>query len=244
MNLRISGRVSESRSPTIVISMLGVLLMLSACSSADPDPPTSASDREGSPAVSTTATIDGLALVVCDTDLPQGFFQVSCENMSFDVSFPGICPDGGCGLIVDVHGYTGSGATAESHTGMHALGNEAGYVVVQPNNPKQSWDHTTDDDRIRSFLDRLIDGLALDRNRIHFGGFSQGGTMTWRFICDHSDLIASASPAAAGATYMDDFPDPSISCDFDVEGSPAHEVDILYVHGRSDRDDPFERAIE
>ncbi len=124
------------------------------------------------------------------------------------------------------------------------MGNDAGFVVVQPNNPDDSWDHEVDDDRIRSFIDQLIDGLVLDRDRVHFGGFSQGGAMTWRFVCDHSDLIASAAPIGAGATYPDDFPVPSISCDFDSTSLPAHEVDILYVHGRSDRDVPFETAVE
>jgi poly(3-hydroxybutyrate) depolymerase len=192
----------------------------------------------------TTTAIDDRSVAVCDIDSASGFSQMSCEDMTFDVGIPQVCPDIGCGLIVDVHGYTGSGAGADGFTGLRTLGTEAGYVVVQPNNPKESWDHTIDDERIRSFLDQLIEGLAIDRNRIHFGGFSQGGIMTWRFICDHSDLIASASPAGAGATYMDDYPVPAISCDFNVKGSPAHEVDILYVHGRSDNDVPFRTAIE
>jgi pimeloyl-ACP methyl ester carboxylesterase len=190
-------------------------------------------------------TNDGVVVgAVCGQDLTTGYSQVPCEEMSFDLAIPDACPEVGCGLIVDVHGYTGSGAVAEQHTGMQALGNDAGFVVVQPNNPEQSWDYTVDAGRIRSFLDQLIDGLALDSDRVHFGGFSQGGTMTWRFVCDHSDLIASAAPAGAGATYLEDYPVPAISCDFDTEGHPAHEVDILYVHGRSDTDVPFETAVE
>ena len=27
--------------------------------------------------------------------------------------------------------------------------------------------------------------------------------MTWRFVCNHSDLIASATPIGAGATFQD-----------------------------------------
>jgi len=87
-------------------------------------------------------------------------------------------------------------------------------------------------------------GLALDRNRVHIGGFSQGGWMTWRFVCDNSDLIASAAPIGAGATYPDEETVPGISCDFNAEGFPTEQVDILYMHGRSDPDVPFETAIE
>jgi len=184
--------------------------------------------------------------VVCDQELEAGFQRVGCEEMSFDVAVPDVCDERGCGLIVDVHGYTGNGAIAEQHTGMQDLGNDAGYVVVQPNNPKSSWEAEVDDDRVRSFMEQLIDGLALDRNRVHIGGFSEGGWMTWRFVCDNSDLIASAAPIGAGASYPnEEQPEPpGVSCDFNSEGFPAEQVDILYMHGRSDTDVPFETAIE
>jgi pimeloyl-ACP methyl ester carboxylesterase len=204
----------------------------------------SGQDGEGTSLTPQPASGGDAIGVVCGQEQIAGYSQVPCEEMSFDIEIPDVCPEVGCGLIVDVHGYTGSGTIAEQHTGMQSLGNDAGYVVVQPNNPEQSWDYLVDADRIRSFMGQLIDGLALDRDRIHFGGFSQGGTMTWRFICDHPDLIASAAPAGAGATYPEDYPVPAISCDFDTEGHPAHEVDILYVHGRSDTDVPFETALE
>ncbi|GIS33212.1 MAG: hypothetical protein Ct9H90mP4_11260 [Gammaproteobacteria bacterium] len=35
--------------------------------------------------------------------------------------------------------------------------------------------------------------------RIHITGFSQGGYMSWRFICKYSDVLASAGPLAYGA---------------------------------------------
>jgi poly(3-hydroxybutyrate) depolymerase len=145
---------------------------------------------------------------------------------------------------VDVHGYGVKGAFANRHSGMQELGTAAGYVVVQPNNPSASWKPKDDDDRIYRFVEQLVEGLAVDRNRIHIGGFSQGGWMTWRFVCDHSDLIASAAPIGAGATYLEDEPVPGVSCDFDASGTPAEQVDILYVHGTADTDAPFETALK
>jgi pimeloyl-ACP methyl ester carboxylesterase len=212
------------------------------------------SAEEPNELVSTTATTETVATstasvpstvigVVCGHELVAGFVRIPCEGVTFNVATPEICSEEACGLIVDVHGDTASGAGADLHTGLRERGNAAGYVVVQPNAPGTIWDHEVDDDHIRSFLDQLIDGLKLDRNRVHFGGFSRGGWMTWRFVCNHADLIASAAPAGAGASYPEDPLGPGVSCNFDLSGFPSEEIDILFVHGRSDFVVPFETAL-
>jgi hypothetical protein len=67
--------------------------------------------------------------------------------------------------------------------------------------------------------------------------------MTWRFICDHADVIGSAAPIGAGATDVVGDPESGVSCDFDSSGMPEREVDILYVHGTTDPDEPFASAL-
>lgn len=37
-------------------------------------------------------------------------------------------------------------------------------------------------------------GWQIDPMRIHMTGFSQGGALSWRFICDHADVLASVAP--------------------------------------------------
>jgi polyhydroxybutyrate depolymerase len=203
-----------------------------------------AATSEAVPDPAATPTFVEPGPLACNGQLGTGYSRVDCEGISFDVSVPDVCFDGSCGLVVDVHGFTASSDFAERHTGMQALGNDAGYVVVQPDNPKPSWDPEIDDDRVRSFLDQLIEALALDRDRVHIGGFSEGGWMTWRFICNHSDLIASAAPIGAGATSTE-LGTSGVSCDFDATGFPAQEVDILYMHGRGDTGETaFDGAVE
>ena len=68
--------------------------------------------------------------------------------------------------------------------------------------------------------------------------------MTWRFVCNHADLIASAAPIGAGASYDDEAFPPGVSCDFDGISQPAREVAILYVHGTTDSDVPFDTATQ
>jgi hypothetical protein len=64
--------------------------------------------------------------------------------------------------------------------------------------------------------------------------------MTWRFVCNHADLIASAAPAGAGASLQgnDQY---GVSCDFDTETSASEEIDVLYVHGTKDS---FDMALQ
>lgn len=176
--------------------------------------------------------------VVCGQALAAGLSTVECEGLPFDVAVPEICLEGSCGVIVDVPGGVKNGEFAERHTGMQELGNAAGYVVVQPDNPGRSWDYPVDSVRMRSFLDQLIKALDLDGNRVHIGGHSVGGFMAWSFVCDHADLIASAAPLGAGASTGAD-----PSCDFDVPGHPSEEVDIFLAHGRNDFVVPFDTAL-
>lgn len=172
---------------------------------------------------------------LCAQSLVAGSSQMECEGMSFDIGIPETCMEGGCGVIVDVHGYGSSGAEADDHTDLQRLGNDAGYVVVQPNSPGYGWDYEADAPRIRSFLDQLIEAANIDRGRVHIGGMSQGGYMTWVFVCDHADLIASAAPLSGDEGQ-------EMWCGF-VTGSPSQQVDILLVHGRNDPLVPFGTAL-
>lgn len=254
------------RNPFHLLVVLLALMLIAGCGSSDDaatDPTTDTSAATATttapvatvaaPATSTTeatamattstTTIPtgGLTVekpMVCGQTIGAGFSAVRCEDMVFDVALPELCLGGSCGLIVDVHGYSGSGKDAESHTGMQGLGNAVGYVVVQPNSPGITWDFPIDSVGIRSFLDQLIPALDIDTNRVHIGGHSDGGYITWIFICDHADLVASAAPLGAGAST-----ESGMSCDFDVAGSPSEDVDILLAHGRNDDIVPFDTAL-
>ena len=171
----------------------------------------------------------------CVESLSTGVSMAVCDHVVYDIGIPDECPAEGCGLIVDFHPSNMTSADTDAHTNMQALGMAAGYVVVQPNNPAGAAAATL----VRRVLDALIAALALDPTRVHVGGASLGGFMTWHFVCDHSDLIASAAPHASGTGNL-----PGESCDFDEGRSPSEQVDILMMHGRNDPTVPFSRGIE
>lgn len=129
-------------------------------------------------------------------------FPAARCSLDFTVSIPASCPAAGCGLIVDVHGFAMDANIQDRNTNLRRLGNQAGFVVAQPTAPVSgglpSFSTQRDADVIATFARQAILVLGLDPRRIHIGGFSQGGAITFFSICNHADLYASAAPIAAG----------------------------------------------
>jgi polyhydroxybutyrate depolymerase len=163
----------------------------------------------------------------CIDDVSPGQHAYSCDGFVYDVAIPPACATpSACGLVVDVHGLTMDGLMEDDNTNMRALGAQYGYVVVQPNAnpapPQSSWNPPGDDDHVYAFLVAAIQKLAVDPRRVHMTGFSQGGMMTFRFLCNHADLFASVAPAAGDA------------CSFQAGSTPSREIPVLYMHGTKD----------
>jgi dienelactone hydrolase len=169
----------------------------------------------------------------CITEVTPGHHAFVCDGLTYDVEVPDTCLDMACGMVFDVHGYTMSAQMEEANTGLRALGQRYGYIVVQPNAepdpPAASWSAAIDDPKVFDFMQRVAAAWHVDPDRWHFTGFSQGGFMSWRFICDHADVLASVAPGAAcdGAVAFGD-------CSFMGEEVPSEPIDILYLHGTSD----------
>jgi poly(3-hydroxybutyrate) depolymerase len=129
-------------------------------------------------------------------------FPASRCGLDFTVSIPATCPAGGCGLIFDVHGFAMDGNIQDRNTNLRRLGNQAGFIVAQPTAPVAgqglpSFSTQRDANTIAAFAIGALGPLRVNRNRIHIGGFSQGGAITFFSICNHADLYASAAPIAA-----------------------------------------------
>jgi polyhydroxybutyrate depolymerase len=160
----------------------------------------------------------------CAPDRAAGHQTFACpDGVGADVEVPEACVDGGCGVILDVHGYTMSADIEDQHTRMRALATARGYVVVQPTAPgvPASWGLGEHDEIVWDLLLATIDVFHVDPDRVHVTGFSQGGMMSFRLLCSHADRIASIAPVAGDGC-------------FDGSGEPAIERPILYIHGHLD----------
>ena len=174
----------------------------------------------------------------CFPDVGAGHHVYTCNGLAFDVEVPA-CPDGGCGLILDVHGLTMSAAMEDANSELRARGGAAGFVVIQPSAnpgpPQASWS-AADQPNVYDFLTRAIAVFAIDPGRVHMTGFSQGGFMTWRFLCSHAEVFASVAPAAAASNCpVVGNPSSAPACSFTGAELPSRKVPILYMHGREDQ---------
>lgn len=156
-----------------------------------------------------------------------GSNTIQCEGLSVELTVPDACARTACGLIVDVHGFGMNGSAQDLHTELSEIGTRSGFVVLQPSAPVDpnsgfaSWSGSNDS-QVLGIINRLRRTWHLMDERIHMTGYSQGGFMTWRFLCTNPELFGSVAPLSAG----------SGTC-FD-QSVPAEQVDILYGHGTTD----------
>jgi dienelactone hydrolase len=226
-----------------------LLLVLCSCGSSNADTVTpldgstgadvlqrSDGDVPGTDAGVDSALPDGAPGTGCKL-VQAGTHVLTCNGLSVTVSAPSSCITQSCGLILDIHGIGMSADAEDQQTNLRAIGNAAGYVVVQPTAPDgrtiygPTW-LDTDDDAVWGSTTDVISAWKIDPKRIHVTGFSQGGYMTWRLVCAHSDVIASAAPGAAGTSNC---PQGNFngSCPFTGQQTPK-PIDVLFVAGAKD----------
>lgn len=165
----------------------------------------------------------------CITDVSTGLHRFACDGLTYHVSVPGACAAGGCGLVVDLHGATMNAAIEDANTGMRALGDKRGYVVVQPDATASpmflgmpTWNPDADDAKIVATTKVLQQAFAIDAKKVHLMGFSAGGALGFRVLCKNPDAFASYALAAGSGC-----------------SSPTKKVPVLYMQGRRDMLESF-----
>jgi polyhydroxybutyrate depolymerase len=171
----------------------------------------------------------------CITDVSAGDHVFSCGGLAVDARVPAACLAPGCGLILVLHGDTGTGLLMDGHVRLRELGQEHGYVVAAPTGPPyggglpgSTW-HASNDATLIDIVGQLARVFRIDPKKVHVTGFSRGGFVTWRLLCDHADLFASAAPAGAG--FGEAFGE--ATC-FEQGRAPSRRLPILFMLGRTD----------
>lgn len=232
-----------------MLKTCSLLSLLCACGGSGGDPTTTGTDasvaadvlqrNDGAvinPEAGADGGPDGAVLVGCKQTL-AGSHVFSCNGLDVTVTAPASCLTQTCGAILDIHGLGMSADAEDDQTNLRAAGNTAGYVVVQPTAPDgrtvygPTWYDSDDDDVWNSYM-QVVTSWKIDPKRIHATGFSQGGFMTWRLLCKHSDVLASAAPGAAGTSNC---PQQDVigSCPFTGNQTPK-PLDVLFVAGAKD----------
>jgi polyhydroxybutyrate depolymerase len=137
-------------------------------------------------------------------------------------------------LVLALHGRLGTGAAQEKLTGMSALAEREGFVLVYPDGISRSW---ADARKVTpafkagvddvAFLSELIDSLVkserIDPHRVFVAGISNGGMMSHTLGCRLADKVAAVAPVAA--------PMPAALA---ADCTPASPVAVLMIDGTED----------
>ncbi|MEM9305449.1 MAG: PHB depolymerase family esterase [Pseudomonadota bacterium] len=141
-------------------------------------------------------------------------------------------------LVIVLHARGTSSAQISDYLGLIDLVEDGRFIHADPVGNEDElelsfWNATDaccdvfdsgvdDSGYLRGLIERIQAEYAVDPQRIHVVGASNGGFMAHRMACDHSDLVASVV-SLAGATFNDDA---DCAADF-----PVH---VLEVHGTAD----------
>ena len=141
-------------------------------------------------------------------------------------------------LIVSLHGFTGSGSQHENYFRLRNEIDEQQFMLCVPDGSvniagDRFWNATDyccdfagerpdDSGYLRGLIETIIADYQVDVSSIHVVGHSNGGFMSYRMACDHSDLVSSIA-SLAGATFAD-----TNSC------TPSEPVHALQIHGTND----------
>jgi pimeloyl-ACP methyl ester carboxylesterase len=170
----------------------------------------------------------------CIKDVSPGDHTYSCSGLTFLALIDPMCTKFACGVIFDIHGATMSGAQMRDNTLLYKIAPSKGYIVVNPSatsaNTGGTWGTTNDPPKIADFLKRTIKAFHIDPDRVHVTGFSQGSDITFWFLCNEHELLASAAPVSGASNRM---------C-FNDGWHPR--VPILYENGTKDQASTIDRA--
>jgi poly(3-hydroxybutyrate) depolymerase len=211
--------------------MRWALLLLAACGS-DPQTP---SDATAGAHDTTLGDATPPVAAGCITDVSPGDHTFTCGGLQTDVRIPAACEAPGCGLILELHGDTGNGLLMDGHTNLRSLGEQHGYIVVAPSGPPwpggpgSTW-HASNDAALIAITTQFRDVFRVDPKKIHITGFSRGSFVTWRLLCDHADLFASAAPGGGGDGT--DFGE--VTC-FSNNRVPSRHLPIIFLMGQLDQ---------
>lgn len=165
----------------------------------------------------------------CISSTAPGDHTFTCERLPVYAHVPGFCPLNGCGVILEIHGDTGTGPLQDAHLKLAELGENAGYIVIAPT----GGGFPPADEALIRIVRLFAEVFKADSKKIHVTGFSRGGYAVWRLACKHPELFASVAPAAAGLPMTEE----EASC-FTAGSLPSRRIPILMMIGLTDRNVP------
>jgi len=140
----------------------------------------------------------------CITTRTAGLSHYACNNVMYTLMASDACMQGGCGLVVDMHGFSMSADQEDLNTDMRARGSANGYVVLQPASrgqpPATGWHFNEDPPNVLAVTQELIRTFAINPKKVHVQGVSEGCQMTWMMFCLNQTMWATLGPMIEDAS--------------------------------------------
>lgn len=143
-------------------------------------------------------------------------------------------------LLFFFHGSSQTGRDAHTYTGLDAVADAHGFVVVYADGSGPqgafSWNgglccgyaiaqQVDEPAFVRAMLADLATQLNIDPRRIYAAGFSNGAMLSYRLACEMSDVFAAVASLAGTLT---------------TPCQPQQPVSLLHIHGLADTVVPFD----
>jgi len=145
-------------------------------------------------------------------------------------------PDGWDGqsplpVLMHFHGWQRQGSLIVRHDRIASATRKRGVLLVAPNGQNRTWRFRSEQTQDVPFANEVLEAVAqdypIDRSRIYVSGYSFGGAMAWRYVCQAGNDVA-ALLAISGSISQ-------------TEICPEAPGEVRHVHGLTDRvmDFPF-----
>ena len=120
---------------------------------------------------------------------------------------PGYEEDQPAPLLLVLHGAGMTGPEMMVLAQFNALADESGHIVVYPGGVNRGWNAEAADNGpddlgfLAAVLDHMEANYAIDGERVHVVGYSNGGTMALRVGCTFSERFAGVVAVAANFSF-------------------------------------------
>ena len=114
-------------------------------------------------------------------------------------------------VVFNLHGLTGSAQGQMKYTNMNDIADSMGFIVVYPNavypgfntgGPNINLPDVNDVGYISKLIDVTHVKYEIDLNRVYVCGFSNGGNMTHKLICQLGQRFAAGATVASTLLFV------------------------------------------
>lgn len=228
----------------LLVTVLAATLLLTACSKSDSEgSPTATMSTTGSPtpaaspAASSTATPPADAIPQVATGVSRGTLAFDGTERTYRLFVPKGAGNAKMPLVLALHGGLGSGDIMAAKTRFEALAQQEGFIAVFPDGLDGTWNaggccgkaarnNVDDVGFLAALIKDLQDRAPLDPSRVFMTGHSNGAMMSFRFGCEHPEMVRGIAPVAGSLEIP--------KC------AASKGTNLLTIHGDADENHPID----